>query len=60
MSPAGKQSGPANSPVLKTLNDNQRASQEVCPKHRNVHREIPVAASPGSSRTCIGVCSLLF
>jgi hypothetical protein len=24
---------------------NIRASWEVCPKHRNVHREIPVAAA---------------
>ena len=33
---------------------NLRASEEVCPKHRNVHREIPVAAT---ITTCIGVRS---
>ena len=33
-----------------------RASEEVCPKHRNVHREMPVATA---IMTCDGVRSLL-
>jgi len=34
-----------------------RASEEVCPKHRNDHREMPVATA---ITTCAGTCSLLY
>src|SRR4051812_28498163 len=33
-----------------------RASEEVCPKHRNVHREIPVAARQSCPATVFVLC----